>query len=291
MELQKENNLLFTEKNFLNQHGLLIATVESDSSLLYDIEYHIPNVVVVLCEQGTARFDYDFTPLVIRRGDIFIGLPGHVIRMREVSDDYRIRVISISDDFCSKARNTNLSLYTDTFGVNCDHAVNHLTDEHYARMCDAFNMMQMVSQVGKKWKENMMLYTFLTIIMLHHESCSDKISSERKPAPSLSVRFQEAVVKHYRESSDVDFYARMFGLSPKYFSYLIKSEIGIAPKRWINNYIAMQAKTMLIKRSDLNIQQVAYLLGFKEQTSFTRFFKSYVGVSPREYRDNPGALK
>jgi AraC-like DNA-binding protein len=157
-------------------------------------------------------------------------------------------------------------------------------------MCEAYDMMQMVSQVGKKWKENMMLYTFLTIIMLHYELCPDN-NKEKKQVSSLSMRFQEAVVKHYRESSDVDFYARMFGLSPKYFSYLIKSEIGIAPKRWINNYIAMQAKTMLIKRSDLNIQQVAYLLGFKEQTSFTRFFKSYVGVSPREYRDNPGALK
>lgn len=264
MELQKENNLLLTDKNFLNQHGLLIATVESDSSLLYDIEYHIPNVVVVLCEQGTARFDYDFTPLVTRRGDIFIGLPGRVIRMREVSDDYRIRVISISDDFCNKARNTNFSLYTDTYGFNCDHAVNHLTDEQYARMCDAFNMVQMVCTVGSVWREQMMLYAFLTVIMLRHEFCFDKIDSERKPAPSLSVRFQEAVVKHFRESSEVEFYASMFGLTPKYFSFLVKAEMGITPRKWIMRYIALQAKSMLLKRPDLNIQQVAYLMGFND---------------------------
>ena len=287
MELQKENNLLLTEKNFLNQHGLLIATVESDSSLLYDIEYHIPNVVVVLCEQGTARFDYDFTPLVIRRGDIFIGLPGHIISLRDMSDDYRVRAIAISDDFCTKARNLNLSLYIEIYGYNNNNTVFHLSDEQYAQMYEAFNMLQMVSTVGKAWKENMTLYAFLNIIMLYHEFCPHKVEKEKKPVPSLSVRFQEAVVKHYRESSEVEFYASMFGLTPKYFSFLVKAEMGITPRKWIMRYIALQAKSMLLKRPDLNIQQVAYLMGFNDQGSFTRFFKKHVGITPKEYRNKP----
>ena len=287
MELQKENDLLLSYKKVLNKHGMLIETIEGDSPLLSDVEYHLSNVVVVLCELGTAWFDYDFTAVRITSGDIFIGLPGHITSLRDMSDDYRIRVISISDDFCNKARNTNFSLYTVTYGFNCDHPVNHLTDEQYAQMYEAFNMLQMVSTVGKAWKENMTLYAFLTVIMLRHEFCFDKIDSERKPAPSLSVRFQEAVVKHFRESSEVEFYASMFGLSSKYFSFLVKAEMGITPRKWIMRYIALQAKSMLLKRPDLNIQQVAYLMGFNDQGSFTRFFKKHVGITPKEYRNKP----
>lgn len=291
MEPQKENKLLLTDRNLLNQHGLLMATVESDSPLLSVVDYHIPNVLVILCEQGKASFEYDFTPLDICRCDIFVGLPGHIIRMREVSDDYRIRVYLISEDFCIKARNLNLALYLDTYGYNAEDSLGHLTDNQYAQMCDAFNMLQTVSAVGKKWREDMMLNSFLTIVMLHHEFCHGKSDKGEKPAPSLSVRFQEAVMKHYVESSKVDFYARMFGLSAKYFSALVRTEIGITPRQWIMRYIALQAKALLLKRPDLNIQQVAFLMGFSEQSAFTRFFKSHVGVTPTEYRNNPKSHK
>lgn len=204
-----------------------------------------------------------------------------------MSDDYRVRAIAISDDFCNKARNLNLSLYMEIYGYNNSNTVFHLSDEQYAQMYEAFNMLQMVSTVGKAWKENMTLYAFLNIIMLYHEFCPHKVEKEKKPVPGLAARFQEAVVKHYRESSEVEFYASMFGLTPKYFSFLVKAEMGITPRKWIMRYIALQAKSMLLKRPDLNIQQVAYLMGFNDQGSFTRFFKKHVGITPKEYRNKP----
>ena len=268
-----------------------MMTLEGKSPLLFDGEYHLANVVVSICERGTASFNYDFTTVVIRTNDIFIGLPGHIISLHEVSDDYRAKLVVISDVFCNKARNLNLPLYTDIYGYNTDNSVFHLSGEQYAQMNEAFNMLHTVSTVGKKWKENMMLYAFLNIIMLHHEFCPDYENREVTVVSGLSARFQEAVVKHFRESSHVDFYARMFGLSPKYFSFLVRNEMGITPRKWIMRYIAMQSKTMLLKRTDLNIQQIADLMGFSDQGSFTRFFKNYVGVTPKEYRVNPKPLK
>ena len=263
-----------------------MTTIESDCPLLFDEDYHIPNVLVILCEEGTACFDYDFMPVDIHRHDIMMGLPGHIIRMRKVSDNYRIRVFICSDDFCNKARNINLSLYNKTYGYNDDKPVCHLSDVQFANMNTAFDMLRTVSMVGNMWREDMMLYSFMTIIMLIHEFHPEKKDMDKKKAPSLSVRFQEAVMKHYRESCDVDFYARMFGLSAKYFSALVRTEIGMTPKQWIDHYIALQAKSLLLRRKDLNIQQVAFLMGFSEQSAFTRFFKSHVGVTPTEYRNN-----
>ena len=65
----------------------------------------------------------------------------------------------------------------------------------------------------------------------------------------------------------------------------------MTPRQWIMRYIALQAKSLLLKRPDLNIQQVAFLMGFSEQSAFTRFLKSHVGVTPTEYRNNPKSHK
>lgn len=286
VELQAENRLLLNDRKLLDKYGILMTAIESDCPLLSDEDYHIPNVLVILCEEGTASFDYDFIPVDIQRHDIMLGLPGHIIRMRKVSDNYRIRVLIASDDLCSKARNINLSLYNKTYGYKDDKPVCHLSDAQFAQMNNAFDMLRTASIVGNMWREDMMVYSFLTIIMLIHEFHPEKEDIDRKKSSSLSASFQDAVTKHYRESIDVDFYASMFHLTPKYFSTLLKSEMGMTPKQWIDQYVALQAKSMLLRRKDLNIQQIAYLMGFSEQSSFTRFFKKFVGVTPTEYRNS-----
>ena len=101
----------------------------------------------------------------------------------------------------------------------------------------------------------------------------------------LSPQFNDAVIEHYRHSREVSFYARMFHLSPKYFSTLIKQETGISAGEWIDHYVVLQAKALLTRQRDLSIQQVAYQLGFNEQASFSRFFKKNTGLSPTEFRE------
>ena len=132
----------------------------------------------------------------------------------------------------------------------------------------------------------MILNVFLTIIMMRHEFCPIPEDEKTKADLRISARFQEAVVKHYRESHEVDFYAKKFGLTPKYFAALVKSELKVSPRQWINQYMVMQAKSLLTQRNDLNIQQIAYQLGFKDQTTFCRFFKKQEGLTPSMYRSS-----
>lgn len=44
-----------------------------------------------------------------------------------------------------------------------------------------------------------------------------------------------------------------------------------------------------IEQEDLSLSEVAYLLGFTESTNFSRAFKRWAGVSPREYRNRLSA--
>jgi AraC-like DNA-binding protein len=77
----------------------------------------------------------------------------------------------------------------------------------------------------------------------------------------------------------------MFDLTPKYFSAIIKKETGASAIKWISEYVTVQAKQLLDVRTDYTVLQVSRELGFSDQASFSRYFRKYTGMTPREYRD------
>ena len=284
MELPTENYKLLTDIKLVDKQGL--AMVDVDCHVPVNIEYHITNIFMILCEHGYSKFNYDFKPLELHSYDICLGLPGHIFKMLEVSEDFKAKVIVLSNDLANKAINLNISHYNKFSGYNAENPLGHLTSEQFAQMNNAFNLLETVSSLGKVWRESMILNVFQTILMMLHEFCPIPEDSKSKADLRISARFQESVVNHYRESHEVDFYAHKFGLSPKYFAALVKSELKVSPRQWINQYILMQAKLLLTQRNDLNIQQIAYLLGFKDQTTFCRFFKKQEGLTPSMYRNS-----
>ena len=46
----------------------------------------------------------------------------------------------------------------------------------------------------------------------------------------------------------------------------------------------MDAKSQL-KDSDAQVKEIAKSLGFKTPTTFNRYFKTYTGITPQEYRN------
>ncbi len=97
-------------------------------------------------------------------------------------------------------------------------------------------------------------------------------------------KFEEIIIQHHRESREVAFYARQLCLSPKYFASVIKELTGISATEWINRYVIVEAKWLLLHQRNKSIQQIANYLGFTEQSSFSRFFKRYEGVTPNAFR-------
>ena len=72
-------------------------------------------------------------------------------------------------------------------------------------------------------------------------------------------------------------------LSPNYFGDLIKKETGKTAQEHIQLYVIDTAKERIADRG-LSISEIAYYLGFKYPSHFTRLFKNVVGCTPNEYR-------
>lgn len=81
----------------------------------------------------------------------------------------------------------------------------------------------------------------------------------------------------------VKYCASRLHLSPNYFGDLIKKETGITAQEFIHKKLIQLAR---IKVSDTtqSISEIAYSLGFKYPSHFTKLFKQHVGKTPNEFR-------
>lgn len=83
-----------------------------------------------------------------------------------------------------------------------------------------------------------------------------------------------------------DFAALLF-IHPTHFSNTIKLTTGHSPCHFAEERTMDEARKMLAN-PDLSISDISYKLTFNEPTNFTKFFKSFEGITPRQYRKKIG---
>lgn len=80
--------------------------------------------------------------------------------------------------------------------------------------------------------------------------------------------------------------AKVSGYSEYYLSRKFKTETGSSISDFINQTKVERAK-LLLRTSDLNIQDISDQLGFLSHTYFATIFRKYADCSPTEYREDP----
>ena len=91
------------------------------------------------------------------------------------------------------------------------------------------------------------------------------------------------VADNYKKERSVSFYANKLCLTPKHLSGVVKEVSGKTAGEWIDRLVILEARAML-KTTEMSIQQIAEHLNFANQSFFGKYFKHYVGISPKEYR-------
>lgn len=88
---------------------------------------------------------------------------------------------------------------------------------------------------------------------------------------------------HYQEGLSLDSMAQMHAVTNSYLSALFKKETGMTITEYINTTRIRQA-LILLNTTNNSIQSIALQCGFPDANYFTRVFKKYQGMTPKEYR-------
>jgi len=106
--------------------------------------------------------------------------------------------------------------------------------------------------------------------------------------PSTDDKFISKVFEYIKQNIDnpelrIDSFSKDVGMSRVQFYRKIKSITGKTPSMLIME-IRMNAASELIKKTDLNINEISYQVGFNDSSYFGKCFKMYFGVTPSEYK-------
>jgi len=102
-------------------------------------------------------------------------------------------------------------------------------------------------------------------------------------SPGAMRRVREYVEAHLSESTDLTMLAAVAGLSTHHFAREFKQSCGVTPHQYLTRKRVARAEGMLAN-TDLSLSEIAYAVGFSDQSHLTRHFRQMLGITPGQYR-------
>ena len=108
--------------------------------------------------------------------------------------------------------------------------------------------------------------------------------------PHLSSKNNDCIKKaisyiseHFNAPLTLEEVAAHVHLHPAYFSTLFKNTTGTSFKNYLNN-VRIEESKLLLSNTDYSIIDIAIAVGFEDQSYFSKVFKKYTGITPKQFR-------
>lgn len=248
----------------------------------------IDGVVVFVCLAGSICCNVNLRPYTLSAGDMLVNFTSSTIHAQPLSE-FKAMAGLVSYSYLDKLQirlNDKLSFY---MGVRSN-AVTHLPIDELNSYELLFSLLERGIDDTRPGQDSIMdslIQLLGKMLVRSAQSFAGDTAGENKPVRSEQIfeRFMELVTKFKGAKRSALFFAGEMGLTPNYLSSMVKSCSGRSAAEWINDYTVSEAKVML-RFSDMSVQQIATSLSFPSQSAFGKFFKQHVGVSPNQFRKN-----
>ena len=128
-------------------------------------------------------------------------------------------------------------------------------------------------------------HTIINLLRRYQKQDAPETERNEPRAEQLFNKFMKLLGAYHTKERSLQFYADKMYLTPKYVSGVIKSFSGRGALEWINEYVVLEAE-MMLRYTEMTIQEIAYALNFPTQSAFGKYFKQHLGLSPKQYRNN-----
>lgn len=108
--------------------------------------------------------------------------------------------------------------------------------------------------------------------------------NKRTRPEEITLQFENLVQQSTNSKQSIKYFADKLNVSSVYLSECIKKITGKTTKQIIDEYLIIEAKSVL-KHSSKSIAQIAMDLGFDDKSNFGKYFKKHTGMSPVEYQN------
>lgn len=265
-------------------------TASSDSQMqVFRFPCRIDAFIIGVGTEGETSVSFNLHEFRLKKDSMFIFTPKNILQVNS-QQYFKADVIAISPDFMRRI-NIDIKNMMPLFLKFVENPTWALTPE------ESRSMRGMIAQIERETRGPETHFSFDIVsgliaatiykvgdIMYHYlaEHPEGQNNSHNR-AEEYFKQFTHLLGEHFREERSVGFYARQLCITPKYLTTLIKRISGQSVSEWIDNYVILEAKTLL-KYSTMSIQEIAYYLNFPNQSFFGSYFKRNTGMSPSQYK-------
>ncbi len=243
---------------------------------------------IIFCRKGTAHIEIDLIPYEIVANTQLIIIAGSIVHNISNSDDFKISYITFKHEVYDEATaqlEPSFTFFLKEYpcvqlGEKRINKMNYLVEA----MKDFYNEKTNCFRV-KIFKNNIQSFLLDVYDKTRTLFKIDK-SEEVGRREELFIKFIHLIHKYCPQQREVGFYAEKLYITSRYLSSITQNVADKSAKYIIDKHAIQRIKIML-KYSNMSIQDISYELNFPDQSFFSRYFKKHTGMSPLEYRAKP----
>lgn len=269
--------------------GECIAVNSASEMEIFRFPSRLNALIIGVGTEGETSLTSNLQEFRLKKDSLFIFSPKHILQV-ESNNRFKAHLIVIAPDFLKRINidtKRMMPLFLQFSSLPCMELTH--TESQSLR-----SFISMVEQELKGSETDfsseiiggLIAATIYKVgdILTHYLTEHPEVDSPiHNRAEEYFRQFTELLGEHYKHERSVGFYARQLCITPKYLTTLIKRISGKSVSEWIDNYVILEAKTLL-KYSNMSVQEIAYYLNFPNQSFFGSYFKRNAGMSPSQYK-------
>ena len=243
---------------------------------------------IIFCRKGTANIEIDLIPYEIVANTQLIIIAGSIVHNISNSDDFKTSYITFKHEVYDEATaqlEPSFTFFLKEYpcvqlGEKRINKMNYLVEA----MEDFYNEKTNCFRV-KIFKNNIQSF-LLDVYDKTRTLFKIEKSEEVGRREELFIKFIHLIHKYCPQQREVGFYAEKLCITSRYLSSITQNVADKSTKYIIDKHAIQRIKIML-KYSNMSIQNISYELNFPDQSFFSRYFKKHTSMSPLEYRAKP----
>lgn len=286
----QQSDILQLDNGFAGWNNSCLTVIDSVEKINSEFTLPLKNhtVLLIVCIRGSVELGYDLTSAELVTRSIMVLLPGHLIREYRTSDDFEGFIISSSISNLSNMLPLMSRILVCSFHYKENPTI-QLDEEEFLNQVLFRDLLKHKLMRAKDHFDSLVINKlcegiFCETLNNYSKRIHGGVNAQCSRGDALFYKFIVEVENGFKHERSVGYYAGKLCVSPKHLSSVVKEISGRTAGEWIDYYVVNEIKRLLTS-TDLSIQEISCRLNFVNQSFFGKYFKSHVGVSPRDFRN------
>ncbi|WP_417799767.1 AraC family transcriptional regulator [Tenacibaculum sp.] len=272
-----ENNILkFHINHDISGVELMNANFKSNKASLH---YH-PEFIIGVMESGIQSYcPKSPKEKIISKGQISMINPERIHSNKNVDDKgYKYRTFNIQPEVFQKIAN---DIKQDEVFIPSFDMVT-VKDKHLKTQLLLLHNSLFLNQFDTIQNQNSFYETFAYLIKTYS---SNKLKTRKVNTNSIVAnRIKDYLHTYFDSKITLEQLSEVSGLSTYYLNRVFSKSIGIPPHKYLMSLRLNKAQELLKLKN--SVTEVGYMVGFFDQSHFTRNFKLFLGITPKQYQSS-----